>query len=165
MDRVLGKVLLLLAGSGLSPKDIRDAVAEMQDLPPSQVADAILHLRRDAGDPLEIADVVLDPGPRSRRTPRPHRPDGDVRRQVEFLLRKEARLTVSQAASELLASVKRERRGAFTAVKPPNKESLYNWLRRALPSIEPSELLHHATLVRNKYVHGAGDADWPLLPR
>ena len=164
MYRVLGKVLLLLAGSGLSHGEIRELVAEMQDLPPRQLADAILHLRRHALDPLEVADSMLGSYRRPHGRKKPHRPDGDVRRRVEFLLKEEAGLTVNGAALELLASLKRERPGVFEAVKPPNKESLYSWLRKVLSNCEPSELLHHATLVRNKFVHDT-DEDWPLLPR
>lgn len=163
MSRVLGKVLLLLAGSGLSQKEIRELVAEMQDLPPGQLVDAILYLRRNALDPLEVADSMLGRGRRPSGLRKP-RLGSDVRSRVEFLLREEAGLTVNQAALELLASLKRERPGLFEMVKPPNKESLYDWLRRVLPRIEPSELLHHATLVRNKYVHDT-DREWPLLPR
>ena len=122
-----------------------------------------MHLRRNAPDPLEVSDSVLD-GARKRKLTGSHRPSRDVRKRVEFLLREEAGLTVNRAASELLASLKRERRGVFDTVKPPNKESLYSWLHRVFQNIEPSELLHHATLVRNKYVHDT-DTDWPLLPR
>lgn len=163
MYRVLRQVVLLLAGSGLSHKEICDLVAEIQDLPPRQLADSVLHLRRSAPDPQEVSDSVLRGG-RKHRLRGSHRPGSDVRRRVEFLLKEEAGLTVSRAASELLASLQRERRGVYDTVKPPNKESLYSWLHRVLPNIEPSELLHHATLVRNKYVH-ATDTDWPLLPR
>lgn len=163
MYPVLGKVLLLLAGSGLSHREIRQLVAEMQDLPPSQLADAILHLRRNALDPLDVADSMLDRGrkPHGMRKPRP---GSDVPSRVEFLLKEEAGLTVNQAALELLASLKRERPDAFETVKPPNRESLYSWLGRVLAKTDPSELLHHATLIRNKYVHRT-DRDWPLLPR
>ena len=163
MYRVLRKALLLLAGSGLSHKEICELVAEIQDLSPRQLADAVLHLRRNAPDPLEVSDSVPGGGQKHRLTGS-HRPGSDVRRRVEFLLKEEAGLTVDRAASELLASLKRERRGVFDTVKPPNKESLYSWLHRVVPNIEPSELLHHATLVRNKYVHDT-DTDWPLLPR
>ncbi len=157
MERSLGRILLLLAGSGLSHKEIREAVVELQGLPPSQLADVVLHLRRGVRDPIEVADSVLGGGRRPD-------PSGDVRRRVEFLLREEAGLTVNRAASELLASLKGNRRGVFDTMKPPNRESFYNWLHRVLARIGPSELLHHATLVRNKYVHGT-DRDWPLLPR
>ena len=164
MYRVLGKALLLLAGSGLSHKEIRELVGEMQNLPPSQLADAILHLRRNALDPLEVVDAMLGGGRKSHSLRKPHRPSSDVRSRVEVLLKEEAGLTVKQAALELLASLRRERPGAFETVGPPNKESLYRWLQRVLPKIGPSELLHHATLVRNKYVRDT-DSDWPLLPR
>ena len=164
MDRVLAKVLLLLAGSGLSHKEIREVMMNMQDYPPSQLADAILQLRREVPDRVDLADSILVGGQRPRRSGRPSRPDGDVRRRVEFLLREEAGLTVNQAASELVASLKREDREISEPIRLPNKESLYNWLQNVLQRVGASELLHHATRVRNKYVHHT-DVDWPLRPR
>ena len=89
MSRVLGKVLLLLAGSGLSQKEIRELVAEMQDLPPGQLVDAILYLRRNALDPLEVADSMLGRGRRPSGLRKP-RLGSDVRSRVEFILREEA---------------------------------------------------------------------------
>ena len=164
MYRILHKGLLLLAGSGLSQKEIFELVAEMRDLPPRELADAIIHLRRNALDPLKDTDTMLGGSRKPHGLRRPHRPTSDVRRRVEVLLREEAGLTVDRAASELLASLKRERPGVFDTVKAPNKQSLYDWLRRVSSNVEPSELLHHATLIRNKYVHNT-DTDWPLLSR
>ena len=164
MYRILDKVLLLLAGSGLSHKDICELVVEIRDLPARELADAIMHVRRNALSPLKDAGSMLGESPKPHGLRRPHRPASDVRSRVEFLLREEAGLTVNRAASELLTLLKRERPGVFDAVKAPNKESLYNWLLRVSSNIEPSELLHHATLIRNKYVHNT-DSDWPLLQR
>ena len=164
MYRMLRRVLLLLAGSGLSHKEICELVAEMRDLPPRELADATMQLRHNALDSLEDAGLKIGESRKPHGMTRPHRPASDVRRRVELLLREEAGLTVNRAASELLTSLKRERPGVFDTVKEPNKESLYNWLRRVEPNIGPSALLHHATLIRNKYAHNP-DRDWPLLPR
>ena len=164
MNRKLHRVLLLLAGSGLSYKDIREVVTEMWHLPPRDLADAIMHLRQKAIDPLEDAGSMPGGSRRPNAPKTAHRPASDVRRRVEILLREEAGLTVKIAASELLTSLKRARPGMFDAVGLPNKESLYRWLGRVSPDIEPSFLLHHATQIRNKYVHNT-DKDWPLLPR
>ena len=164
MHRILSKVLLLLAGSGLSHREIRDFVKEMRDLPPSQLADAVLHLRRTAPDVFEMADSMVGSDRESRGLRKPRRPVSDVCSRVVGILTEEAGLTVNQAALELLTSLKRERPEVARMLKQPNKESLYKWLERVLSKIEPSELLHHAILVRNKYVHDR-DRDWPLLPR
>ena len=161
MDSALGKFLLLLAGSNLSHEEIYELLARMQSLPPVQLADAALRLRSCALDPGGASDSVLSDG-RIRKEP-----DGgarDVLRRVEVLLRKEAGLTVSRAALELVDSLGKERPDVFERVKPPNREGLYSWLGKVLRHVGPSELLHHATRVRNKFVHDAG-GDWPLRSR
>ena len=64
MQRTLKKFLLLLAGSGLSQKEISQIVEELQYLPPGLLADSIHNLRHNALDSLdEVADglkLVLD---------------------------------------------------------------------------------------------------------
>ena len=162
MQRTLKKFLLLLAGSGLSRKEISQIFGQLQYFPPGRLADAIQYLRHNALDPLdEVADSIFS-GARQPHTPRGlHRPSSDVPMRVEFLLRNEAGLKVRQAALELLSSLKRERPSMAGTMKPPNKESFCKWLKKLLRQIEPSELLHHATLVRNRYVHDT-EQDWPL---
>lgn len=165
MQHTTKKFLLLLAGSGLSRKEINQIVEELQNLPPDLLADSIQSLRHNAPDILDdVADSILVGEHRPYSAKRSHRTGSDVPMRVECLLRDEAGLKVSQAAAELLRSLEQKRTNLAVAVKPPNKESFYNWLQKLLRQIEPSELLHHATLVRNRYVHNTGQ-DWPLRER
>ena len=162
MPHALGKFLLLLAGSGLSPREIGKIVQELQHFPPDLLANSIQRLRKTAPDHLDKAVVPVLSGPRQPRDSKGSpRPGSDVPMRVEFLLRSEAGLQVNQAAFELLESLKRERPSMDGVLKPPNKESLHRWLQKLLLHIGPSEMLHHATLVRNRYVHRT-EQDWPL---
>ena len=164
MHRVIDRLVLLLAAAGLSHRELRQLAAELQDLKPSDLADAVVSLRHDALNRVAFEESRITG---KRTTPalrKRHRAGPAIDGRITLLLREEAGLTVKEAAEELLASLRRERPETFQAVKPPNKEGFHRWLARLLQKVEPSELLHHATLVRNKYV-GDGETDWPLLPR
>ena len=162
MRRTIKKFLLLLAGSGLSRIEISQIVKELQYLSPSLLADSIQYLRHNELDILDdVADSILSGAHKPHRSKGSRRAGNDVPMRVELLLRNEAGLKVSQAALELLSSLERERGGMAGTMKPPNRESFYSWLNKLLRQIGPSELLHHATLVRNRYVHNTGQ-DWPL---
>ena len=164
MAGVLDRLVLLLAGSGLSRKDLRRLAIELQEVKPAQLVDAVENLRKKVArrtDAEEVAVADERGTPESRGRPNA---STNMERRIERLLRTDAGLTVQQAATELLAALRSERPGAFATVGLPNKESFQRWLRRLSRRTEPSELLHHATRVRSRHVSRV-DSDWPLLPR
>lgn len=162
MHGSLERILLLLAGSGLSPKDIHQGLVELGHVSPGRVVESVQLLRRQA---LNHSDKARDSILRDTRQPQGLKgaqgPGHDVATRVEYLLRAEAGLRVDHAALALLTSLARDRSDLAATVKPPNKESFSLWLRKLLRDVPPSVLLHHATLVRNRYVHRT-EQDWPL---
>ena len=162
MQRSLRKFLLLLAGSGLSAREIVQIAKEMRNLQPSRLADFVQSLRDNAVDQLDmVVDSSLRDPYQGRGGVGTHHPKSDVATRVEALLREEAGLTVGQAALQLLRSLEQDRSRVAVTIKPPNKESLNNWLQKVERQVGSSELLHHATLVRNRYTHRPHQ-DWPL---
>lgn len=162
MRSTLKKFLLMLAGSGMSAREIGLVVEALSHFPPGLLEDSIQYLRHHAQGPLDQSvDSILTGTHQPLRLRGSYRLGGNVPMRVEILLRDEAGLKANQAASELLNSLKREQPHLAETLKPPNKESFEKWLHRLLQVVEPSQLLHHATLVRNRYVNDPGQ-DWPL---
>lgn len=163
MQEAVTKFLLLLSGSGMSHKEIREIAAKLRYFSPTELADAVRFIRRNALDPLDevVTSILSGTGPVPGKK-KMDRSGSDVPLRVVTLLKFEAGLTVKEAALELLNSLEQRRPGISETIKPPNKESFYGWLQRLSKRIEPSELLHHASRIRNRYVHQV-EQDWPLL--
>jgi hypothetical protein len=98
-----------------------------------------------------------------------HRPDSTKEREMVVskvlqLLIDEARLTPLLAADALGQALSK------SPGEPPElppfraKEGLRAWLRRVAAHIPSSELLHHASSIRNSAAH-IGQPDWPLRKR
>ena len=163
MRESLTKFLLLLSGSGMSHKEIRQIAAKLRYISPTELADAVRFIRRNAHDSLdEVATSILSGSGRKSGNKKTIRSGSDVPARVATLLKIEAGLTVNDAALELLKSIDQRRPSFSKTIKPPNKERFHGWLQRLSKRIEPSELLHHASRIRNRYVHQV-EQDWPLL--
>ena len=162
MQNTLKRFLLLLSGSGLSSVEIRRIVETIQYVSEEQIVDAVQYLRHKTRNSVdEVAEAILVGRNRSRRTEGSLRHGSDVPGRVVFLLRSVAGLTVRQAATELLSSMEQQCPDIVNTTKLPRKEGFYVWLQRLSKRVGPSDLLHHAVLVRNKYVHSPMQ-DWPL---
>lgn len=88
-------------------------------------------------------------------------PDLEPLSRIEHLLRVEAGLTVREAATKLIEMIAERSNEESRDLRPPNRVSFYNWLLKVSKRVSTSMLLHHATVIRNRYVHD-DDTDWPL---
>lgn len=88
-----------------------------------------------------------------------------LNQDISRLLLQEAGLTTAEAGMRLYQSM-RNGVGKRTSVPPFRaKQGFRAWLTQLLQSIPPSEVLHHATKVRNDVVHRGAKSDWPLRDR
>lgn len=159
MRRLPEQFLLLLSASGFSERELLSLLRNLQEYPPELIVDIVYEFRR------EMQHRLKDHPPTAGPLRRPRRGVGHPKHamvsQAAQLLRDEAGLTVARAARELLDSLREENRIRPTDLKPPNRESFNRWLVKLLDRVGPSILLHHATRIRNRYVHHT-ESDWPL---
>lgn len=101
-----------------------------------------------------LNEVLYDTGEDRHRT--------QVADRVVQLLQTEARLTPSLAAQLLSKSLASTTSRHLPQFRP--KEGLRSWVSRLTKDVSNSELLHHATKIRNQAVHSSG-VDWPLRER
>ena len=159
MQRSLEKLFMLLAASDFSDRELKSALRELHEYPSDVIVNFVAECRREML--CRVREHPMSPDMYRRSGSRSFRGESEPVRRVEQLLREEAHLTVSLAVEKLLRSLRLEERADVSDLKPPNRESFRNWLLKVLKRVEPSVLLHHATKIRNRHVHGQ-DTDWPL---
>lgn len=151
-------MLVLLAASGLSERELREGINALDLRSPEEVVRLVMELRRESKN-------LIDKRLRSRSHhhfdyPQDESGSSDTIFRVEELLRSEAHMTVKEATRELLESLK-NRHGELPLPSLSSKKSFRSWLSTLLRHISESELLHIATVIRNSRVHSA-TSDWPL---
>jgi hypothetical protein len=154
------RIALLLAASGLTERAIFDGLKELEALGPSATIRRIKTIRQlmvGQARNLLVEEYSVD------------QPDSTKEREMVVskvlqLLIDEARLTPSLAAERLRQALNKN--PGETPELPPfrAKEGLRAWLRRLAAHIPSSELLHHASSIRNSAAH-IGQPDWPLRKR
>jgi hypothetical protein len=152
------RLAVLLAASGLSERDITDALRASKNLDEKEFIERVVFLRQFLFSGLDVNDV-------SSSGQRIAAGNKDQIRAVERatqLLQTEARLNPTRAADLLCKSLAEDNFDLENIPKFRTKNGLRNWLIK-LP-LQPSELLHHATKIRNRLVH-ARSAPWPLRER
>ena len=163
MTTPVNRWLFLLAGAGLSPRDIRDICAWLKSRSPDEVVRVVSRLRQqDIEDLLGARDeqAAHRNSTRSGNTP-------DVRLEIERILRREAKLTARAAATILAEEVAKTLKTtpsishADRRVPTYGKESFQAYLTKLLRVASPQLLLHVAHRVRSEIVHGPATA-WPL---
>ena len=159
--------LYLLAGSALSPKQIRDLCEWFKNHPANEIIELVVSLRNqdllaDPGD-----DSAVEGGAEQVRSAYPGR-DNEVKREVIRLLRSEARLSARLAVTLLREEVGKElisrsnlEAGGEVRVPAYGKESFDAFLTKLLRVVPPRLLLHLAYRIRNQLVH-EGTSAWPL---
>lgn len=160
MSRNVERILLLLAASGLSQRAIQDGVKMVEQFGGKEFVDRVMALRQRIQtsysempyDELEAIEF----GPRNERS--------EIANRVVELLLKETSFSTEQAVLELEKSLFEETLQRELHVRFRSKDGLRKWVERLMEYISPSVILHHATMIRNKFVHYQ-HADWPLRDR
>ena len=153
------RLILLLAASGFNERTIKEGIEELALLGPNVVMKHVQRIRQNEAArsnelPFEeTIDEEFEADPRITY----------VANEITRLLQDEAHLSVSGAVQQLSKAL---RFGQVTLNFPKfrPKEGLPAWLRRLAKTVPPSELLHHATKIRNDVMH-AKDVPWPLRDR
>jgi hypothetical protein len=155
MKPAVEKLAFLLAASGLSDRVIADAIRTLRS---SEVESFLARVRQIRRGVL----VGQDFDEREFNREASASANTGVADQIVKLLVDEAHLSPSTAVELLLESFVRSgiSRKSVPLFRP--KEGLKRWVLR-LP-LQSSELLHHASKIRNEIVH-IHSAAWPLRER
>jgi hypothetical protein len=146
---------LLLAGSGFSEAEISEILSFADQYGRDQIQKRIRQLRNPQLVSQEDEDYSSRYSSRSRSS------IGDPLKKAEDLLRREAGLPAAVAA-DLLAEEVSDRLNISKSQLPPlGKGGFADWLRRLSNHVPINELLHLATIIRNRSVHAPSDV-WPL---
>lgn len=161
VEKNIERFCLLLASSDFSEKQLWDLLHWLRTERPQVLLEAVTYLRtlarRELGGFLRNRDSTFESSP-ARLT------QEDFALKVERLLKLEARLS-NRVAAEMLIDAIGPTKSRASRIRPPaQKESFRRWLEKLAHDVSPSELLHHATMIRNRVVHEPG-GDWPLRKR
>jgi hypothetical protein len=150
------RLLLLLAGSGMTETELREVLSHIKDTPIRSIVERVLRLDPNA---VEMASVVEDEVFPYRPVKTSAEPDStDVLNAIERLLVEEAGLTKSAAAFALHKWLQvRHPKRVVPAYQ--SKDGFAKWIRQLAGTFSLSELLHAASSIRNRRAHGQGD-DW-----
>jgi hypothetical protein len=156
-QKEIARSALLLAVSGLSDRALRNLVEFLSELGPSASLEYLTSLKYRVLDRLDDRDV------RDYEV-RMSKPLQSAAAEVLRLLTIESALPAQVAAKRLEDAIKSSRPTSFKLPPFRSKQGIVRWLNALSEIIPPSELLHHATAVRNMAVHSDAP-DWPLKPR
>ena len=152
----MNKIVLLLAGSGLSSKEIDRYLREIVNMSDHELFSLIQELR---GAPYMALPVHAEP---DFRPAKQSKNDRIIAEQISQMLRIDAGLTVNQAGVLLLDALKRSLPLSVSSTLPSlNKESFQSWVQRLAAVVPASDLLHEAAKIRNKFALNTR-SDWPL---
>jgi hypothetical protein len=160
MKASLERVVTLLAASGLSDRAIFEGLKEVETYGARAIADLARALRYEIEIKLVPSISEELDAPKLTFEDKP----AHVDLRVTNLLR-ETKLPSTIIADKLSSSISSDA-ALNTSELPPfrPREGLRSWISRLLQSIPPSQLLHHATKVRNDLIH-QNPSDWPLRTR
>lgn len=156
--------LYLLAGSALSPKEVREVCAWLANGSPDQVVDLVMQLRRQELGTLLVGEE--QPQITASRTSRQVTSDNvgqDAVTEVERILRTESRLSAREAAERLAMALEKELCLQSEAPEIPaySKESFRTYVGKLLRRTSPQMLLHLAHRIRDGAIDRPAPA-WPL---
>jgi len=156
MKRDIDRLLLLLAASGLEEREIYDALRWVERDGVSRVMNRLMAFKRR----LRMVGAEEQSG----YIPSEERRQQRTADQVSQLLQVEAGLSSTRAVSLMLESLSKSKIRTSELPRFRSKEGFRSWIQRVAVKVPTSELLHHATRVRNAIVHTSG-TDWPLRDR
>lgn len=156
MNTLLTRFCLLLAGTNYTQSELMRLFADLEKMGRQRTVEEILFLREQAR-----GNSVADEG---NLLPPPVSKDDltSATTRIVALLRDEAQLSTREAIAVLSSALKEkfpELRG--NVLPPQSKKSLAVWIERVSRIVPERELLHLATVLRNRRVH-AVSGDWTL---
>ena len=159
MKNSVEQLIAILAISGMSESEIQDAVRAAREIGPSQMGKRVRTFRQRLR---MLTSDLQEPEHLNATLPFSHTP---VVEEVVRLLLMEASLSAFEAADRLYVSLRSSSREykSIPAFKP--KMGIRTWLDQLTEKIPSSDLLHHATKIRNDVVHMGAQTDWPLKDR
>lgn len=171
MSRAAERVLMLLAASGFTASDLKDAVKFLRSSHDEEIMLMISSRRRDIANlnTERIAKRYHDLNELDNRGVAHHfsnkRSLSEENKvdQVIDLLKKEAHLTNDQIALDLQRLLSEVSGGSSLPTFRP-RYGLRAWLQQLSREVPMTVLLHLAARVRNEHAHGRL-ADWPLRER
>ena len=143
----------------MSEKAIYDALRASKTVDEGELVERINFLRRFLFSRLNYDERNL---PRPKASNLVRGPTAQTADKIVRLLQAEGRLNSPRAAATLIESMAEDEIDVAHLPKFRAKEGLRYWIMQ-LP-VSSSELLHHATKIRNKLVHSDSVA-WPLRDR
>jgi hypothetical protein len=157
MKNQLDRLVILLAATELAEQDIYRCLREAEHIGAEALTSRVAAFRRKVLP--RLSSLLATEG--STDDERTRSLQNRVLEQIIRLLQREARLSPQESADRLRKSLL-EARGEHREF--PNfrtKDGFRKWLIQVLGTVPPSELLHHATKVRNTTLHER-PTDWPL---
>lgn len=150
------QIIFLLAGMGLSRKELRHLLQQVQR---ASIDDLVERVSTVGEKSIAVAETRSNEFS-SDLSGRQHR-NSTVGERVERLLKHEAKLSTG-AASEILTKMLVDS-GVLKIedVPPLSKKALRYWVERLLQFVPAKEVLRVATIARNQIVHSPL-ADWTL---
>lgn len=160
------KLALLLAGSGLSIREIEKAVFDLQ---PIELLMEVEYLRKEGSR----VPSRLHYEPKwvyrheeeglTRASPR-RISVSDIGERVEILLKTEAGLGTSEARDLLAQSLAEAGAIHHSELPPLSRKALSSWVVRLSKLVPAKLILSHATKIRNSFVNSP-NADWHFGPK
>lgn len=160
----MNRILLMLAGSGLSKREISKDLRDIFDMDEGQIHEIIAELRHLFFDESRSRQMILSEnfeiGSMSLE-----KTDRKLGEQISQMLRDDVGLTTDEASEYLLSALKKYLPPGERPLLPSSrKESFVRWVQRLSTFIPPSVLLHEAAKLRNRLAH-TSKSDWPLNER
>lgn len=162
-SRSISKLMLLLAAAGWRRDEVTRVIYELRNISDYEIDDVfseIASFKKYLIGSIEHRDEVFETialRPRVRNISSV----SEVGRKVHKLLRDEAGMTNDQVVREFKHYCRESDPARAREIKPLSKKSLASWVDGLVDIYSPSEILHIATIIRNKHVHD-GSLDWSL---
>ncbi|MFQ6309532.1 hypothetical protein [Lysobacter capsici] len=159
----MNKIILLLAASGLSEREMHRGFDEIRGLNGYELIKEISDLRASIKQFSRAEEIygaeTYDLLPKSRSA------DKLIGSQVAQMLRDDTGLTTVKASGLLLDALKRHlSKEEVNSLPVFNKESFSSWVQKISLVVPASIILHEAAKIRGQFAHSA-KSDWPLGER
>ncbi|WP_153064296.1 hypothetical protein [Acidovorax sp. ST3] len=149
---LLKRLYMLLAATNLSTKEIEALALQLKNVETHQFVNAVKFAKK-------LIEEFPENSPELEDAPLHLSATSNVPKKISSLLIDEARLPKTFAMELLAQEIKS--RVPWIEIPRDSKKGFEAWINRLLFQVTESELLHIATVIRNKYVH-TRPSDWRL---
>jgi hypothetical protein len=162
-SRTISRLMLLLAAAGWRRDEVNRVIHELRyssDHEIDAVYSEIGSFKKYLIGSVEHRDEVFE-AVATRPRVQSISTVSEVGRRVHKLLRDEAGMTNDEVVKAFKQHFRETDPSRARKIKPLSKKSLASWVDGLTDIYSPSEILHIATIIRNKRVHD-GSLDWGL---